>query len=122
MDQSVNARAEALAEMMEARMGVKGEGFEGKLRRAGRSLPKRLRRAGEQIAQAAQLEKNPKLARRIDYAGVERAAVLIENHLKRIDPFQRRLHKALDILAGQAFNLLVVAVLVLTVLRLRGYL
>lgn len=122
MEQRVTARAEALARMMEARMGVRGRGLDGKLRAAGRSLPKRLRRAGAQIVEAARIEANPKLARQIDHAGVERAAVEIERHLQSIDPVRRRLHKAVDIAAAQAFNLLAVAVLVLTVLRLRGYL
>lgn len=102
-------------------MGVGGKGFAGRLRRAGRRLPRWARRQGGVIARAVELEQSPKLARQIDHAAVDRAFHELEHWLSQQDPWAGRKGMALNIAAGVVFVLLVTAVAVIWVLRLRGF-
>ena len=116
----LDAKAEALAQLMEDRLGLRGDGFAAKLKRAGRRLPRRIRRDGAVIVEALALQAHPKLSRRVDEAQLARAVTHLDRFLRSIDPWERRKGAMLNWLAGLAFSLLVVAGLVVVVLRWRG--
>jgi hypothetical protein len=116
----LHAKAEALAQLMEDRMGLRGDGFAAKLKRAGRRLPRRIRRDGAVIVEAMALQAHPKLSRQVDEARLDRALTHLDRYLRGIDPWERRKGALLNWLAGIAFSLLVVAALVIAVMRWRG--
>lgn len=117
----IATRAEALSEMLHTHLGVGGKGFAKRLRRAGRRLPRWARHHGRVIVDAIELEKSPKLARQIDGPAVDRAFHELEHWLAQQDPWAGRKGMALNIAAGVVFVLLVTAVAVIWVLRLRGF-
>ena len=117
----IATRAEALSEKLHTHLGVGGKTFRVRLRRAGRRLPRWARRHGKTILNAIELEKSPKLARQIDGPAVDRAFHELEHWITQQDPWAGRKGMALNIAAGVVFVLLVTAVAVLWVLRLRGY-
>ena len=116
----LDARLDQLAVLMEERLGVRGDGFEEKLARAGRMLPRRLRREGALLVEARAMAGHPKLGRQVDTRRLNKAARALERHLERVDGTQRRITLVINWLAGNAFNLLLVAVLVVAVLAWRG--
>lgn len=118
----LEARADRLANLIEEKLGVGGKGLEAKLGRGGRKLPRAVREAGEQLLLAQRMAATPKLARQIDAARITAACDVAERTLGRIDPFERRKTFAINWLAGNAFNLIVVLSLVLGVIVWRGLL
>ena len=116
----LDAKAEALAQLMEDRLGLRGDGFAAKLKRAGRRLPRRIRRDGALIVEALALQAHPKLSRQVDEAQLTRALTHLNRYLRTVDPWERRKSAMLNWLAGLAFSLLVVAGLVIATMRWRG--
>ncbi len=115
-------RARRLADLLHRKLGVGGRGLEARLRRARRRLPRHIRREVDLLAEAVRLQGNPQLARRNDPARLEAAFRAVESHLDGLDKWQRRKDAALSLLTVNAFNLLVVAALLVAVLRWRGLL
>lgn len=113
--------AERLANLLEARLGIKGQGLEVKLRRAGRLVPKRIRADAMLVIEAARLEDNPKLARMLDEATIAAAASKVEIWLNSIDPAERRTNRIIGFLSSNALNLMATGTLVIVVLVWRGY-
>ena len=118
----IQARADKLAHLFEERLDVRGKGFAAKVRRAGRLVPRTLRRDTGLILRAMEFGRHPRLARQIDFRETERAADRLEAWLREINPWERRWNIVLGWLAGNAFNLLAVAALVMAVLVWRGLL
>lgn len=118
----LDARTRRLARLMEDRLDIRGDGFEAKLARAGRKLPKHLKRDGEALAEALRLAEHPRLGRQVDARRLRKAARRLERYLLRVDAQARRMGLVLDWLAGNAFNLIVVAALAAAVLIWRGLL
>lgn len=116
----LEARAEKVAGLIEARLDVGGTGLEAKLARVGRRLPGYLRRELGYVVTAMGMAANPRLARQIDWARIDKACADAEHYLRGVDPWERRKGIALDWLAGNAFNLLIVAVLTAAVIAWRG--
>ncbi len=106
----IRARSDALAELIEARLGVRGRGLGGKLRAAGRTLPRWVRREAGQLVEAEALLAHPKLRTQADPAALDQAYKRCERWLKSVDPGARRRAYWLNILTVNAFNLLVLAV------------
>jgi hypothetical protein len=96
----------ALAELLRARLGVRGATLKTGLRRAGRLLPRPVRKAGQDLARAEALWANPKLRRRLDPARLAEAERLVRTHLETIDRADRRRGYWLGVAAPLAFNLL----------------
>ncbi|OIP84110.1 MAG: hypothetical protein AUK37_06095 [Rhodobacterales bacterium CG2_30_65_12] len=116
------ARAERLARLIEERLDVRGHGLAAKLGRGGRKLPRAVREAGEQLLLAERMAANPKLARQVDDARIAAACEAAEHALERIDPWERRKTFAVNWLAGNAFNILMVLALALAAIAWRGLL
>jgi hypothetical protein len=118
----LDARAEGLAALLEARLGIRGPTYEARLARAGRLLPRRVRDEAEYIALARRMQDNPRLAPQIDWTRVEKGHAFVERHLKAIDAWDRHRARALGWLTQNALNLLIVAALVVAALAWRGFL
>lgn len=115
--QRYHQRAEALNEMLQARLGVRGKGLDSRLARAGRRLPRPQRRAAREIARAGRHIGHPKLARLIDPVRTEQAFDSLTAHLKGIDRAEVRRHALLSWLAVVVFNLLVLGLAVLALVK-----
>jgi len=105
---------------LEDRLRLKGGDLADKLARAGRRLPAKVRAAGAELVQAQSLLPVPKLARQLDTRALARAHDTCLRHLQTVNLGLARRNLWLNILASVGFALLVVAVTVLTVVRLRG--
>jgi len=118
---TLEQRSERLAALLAEKRGIGGEGLERKLKRAGRSLPRWVRRETRALVEARALEQHPKLVRRVDYPRIERGIGRVEAWLAQQDPWERRKAWMIGFAAANAFNVLVVFTLVVSVLVWRGY-
>ncbi|MDJ0628392.1 MAG: hypothetical protein QNJ44_09050 [Rhodobacter sp.] len=121
-DDTISARSERLAKLMEDRLGIGGRGLEAKLRKAGRRLPKWVQRSAAQLVEAERKLGHPKLAMQIDPAGLDRAYQQCERYLKDIDPMDRHKDRVLGFLAVNAVNLGLLGLGLLVVLKAGGHL
>lgn len=121
LQDSLQEKTEQVAELMKARLGIRGKDLETKLRHTGRMLPKRIKREAAFLVEAAALAESPKLSRMIDFERVEAAHKTCVGFLESIDVTDRRKGVVLGILGSLALSLIVVAGLVVTVLAWRGY-
>lgn len=104
------------------RLGARGDTLAQQLTRTGRALPRRLRSEARFLAQAETMAANPRLAPLVDPARFARAQAALRDHLLAINPREARITRLLGTLAVIAFDLLVVAVLLVVLLRWRGFL
>lgn len=89
--------------------------------RAGRRLPGWVRRNLHQLDRAQTMAGHPKMARMLDADDLDRAYLSAADHLKTIDPRERRKDRLLGILGSLAFNILLLAALLFAVLRWQGF-
>ena len=115
-------RAEALAELLQAKLGAKGRGIEPRLRSAMHRLPRSARGDLQVLTEAHRQLANPKLARLADPARIDTAFDSLTVLLKRIDPAERRRGVILGTLGSLVFNLLLLGGAVLAFLRWQGLL
>lgn len=115
-----DARTEGLQKALQTKLNLRGKSLRARLRRAGRLLPKRLHKEGQVLLEAQEKLVHPKLAVQIDEAQVNKAFDAFEAHLKIIDPNDRRKAKLVGWAAGLVFNLLVLAVLVIALMKWQG--
>ncbi|WP_293572671.1 hypothetical protein [Phaeobacter sp.] len=92
------------------------------LKRARRRLPRRIYRIGLELAAVQPLLEHPKLRLTVQDTKLLRQAEEIITHLRSIDLADRRRGRILDILGSMAFALLTATVLLLILLRWRGFL
>jgi hypothetical protein len=114
-------KTEELAHLLQDRLGIRGKTFSKRLRRAGRLLPRFARRAGGDVAQAEAMMGHPRLAALVDPDRFNRAATILGDHLKDIDPKERRKTRVLHLLASIVLNLALLGVAVYAVLRAVGH-
>ncbi len=114
--------ADRVAELMEARLGLRGAGLAEKLRKGRRVLPRRVAAAAETLAAGAAMAQNPKLLLQVDQEALAAAYDLCLKHLNGVDGRARRRGGVVNMLATSAFYLLVVAAALVGVLVWRGFL
>lgn len=114
------ARVAKLEEQMQAKLGTRGSGLQKRLARAGRRLPRRVRQAGQVITRAEAMAQHPKLARLRDDKAVDAAFREVSAHLQTIDPADRRKGIILGILGSAVFNLILLIVALLILMRWQG--
>ena len=117
----IHALTSELETLLAAKLGLRHGDMMHRIDKAGRRLPKWLHRDGRLIGDAVALGAHPKLARQIDYRAVRAAHHRIRDHLKTIDPADRRRGALLGLLGSLSFNLLVMVGLVIALLKWRGY-
>lgn len=118
---SVQQMAGRVAELMEARLRIRGRGLGDKLRRGGRFLPRKVRREAEFLARSAEQAEVPRLQMQIDHQRVADAYDACVRYLKPLGRSARRRAIMLDILTGFATGIAVTAVLVVALLLWRGF-
>lgn len=106
---------------LESKLRVRGASLQVQLRKAGRLLPRKVRSDAAYLAQGAELVRNPKLAKMVDMTKARHAHRHVLAHLETVDIGARRRDAALHLVASIAFALLVTGVLLLVVLRQRGF-
>ncbi len=82
----VTEYADKIRALMTERLRIKARSLEAQIHKSGRRLPRRVKRDASFIAKAEVLAQNPKLARMVDHAAVEKAADNVITHLLAIDP------------------------------------
>jgi membrane-associated protease RseP (regulator of RpoE activity) len=121
-DNDIASKAQALARLIEQRLGVRGRTLEKAVRRAGRLLPREVRAKAMKLVEAQQMAENPKLARLIDREALDTAYHQVAAYLEAKDPAEQRKTRLLNMLAGIVFNLLLVVALFVFVLWWRDLL
>lgn len=119
---TIQQMADRVASLMDERLGIGGDGLSAKLKKGGRLLPRKVRGAAERLARAAEMAKSPKLMMQLDMGEIAEAYDLCVRHLGTISRRERRIGALVGVLASVALGLLVLAVIVLAVLRWRGFL
>lgn len=119
---TIQQMADRVASLMDERLGIGGDGLSAKLKKGGRLLPRKVRGAAERLARAAEMAKSPKLMMQLDMGEIAEAYDLCVRHLGTISRRERRIGALVGMLASVALGLLVLAVIVLAVLRWRGFL
>lgn len=118
----VDQMAERVAQLLEERLHLRGQGLAEKLRRGGRLLPRKVRAAAEALVEAQELAQNPRLIPMIDTERVSEAYDLCVGHLRQVGRGERLKGAALEIAGSIAFRLLAVFAILVAVLVLRGFL
>ena len=113
-------RSNRIAELMQERLGVRGDTLESKLNRAGSEIPKWVRKEAQHLVEAQRLMGHPKLMMQANVANVDSAFRACETYLTSINRAERRKTKVLGFLATNAFNLLLVGAMFVVTLRLTG--
>jgi hypothetical protein len=111
-----------VAELMEARLRVRGRGLAEKLRRGGRLLPRKVRRKAEFLARSAEQAGVPRLQMQLDHERIAEAYDACVRYLKPLGASARRRAVLLEMVTGFATGLFVTAVLVVALLLWRGFL
>lgn len=119
---SVQQMAGRVAELMEARLRVRGADLAQKLRRGGRFLPRKVRRKAEYLARSAEQAASPQLRMQLDHTRIADAYDTCVRYLKPLGASARRRAILLDIVTGFASGIFVTGVLVLGLLLWRGVL
>jgi len=113
--------ADVLSELR-AKLGVRGKDLATALSKARHRLPRRIYNLGQVLVAAEPLAGHPKLGLTLDQTALTAAAEEINAHLAAIDLAERRKSWWLGILGGLSFNLILMVVLLIVVLRWRGIL
>ncbi|MBS0565245.1 MAG: hypothetical protein JSR87_12475 [Proteobacteria bacterium] len=122
MSRNVRQMADRVAELMELRLRVKGEGLADKLRHGGRLLPRKVLGAAQYLAQAAEQAQMPKLQGQIDAEQIALAYDLCVRHLKPLGAGARRGAILWGLAGSLAAILVLCAGLFAAALFWRGYL
>lgn len=117
----IEQQVEEVRGLIRDRLQIDGADLADQLRRAGRLLPRARRADGRRLALAAQASQHPRLSRQVDVPGAAAAAARLADHLRRIDPSDRRRTRVLGVLAVISFNLLILIAITLAVLAWRGF-
>ena len=124
MIDSIRPMADEVASLMAARFGGARRGhpvdLDHMLARRGRALPRKLRREARFLAQADRIAGQPKLARQVDFDRLEHAHRALTAYLRPLGQGARFRGGVIGVLASVAFGLMVLALILLWITRLRG--
>ncbi|MEC3862462.1 hypothetical protein VK792_14310 [Mesobacterium sp. TK19101] len=114
-------RVARLEKLLAQKFGL-GEGdLARRAAKAGRRLPRSVRNDIALVAETAQTAGNPKLALQMPDKKVARAFERAEAHLSAIDVKDRRKDQVLKTLGVLSFNLIVLFIALIVLLRWRGF-
>lgn len=120
--EDITAATGEVAALLAERLRIRSASLAEGIARAGRRLPYRVRREAAYLAEAESMAANPRLARLVDPGRFAAAQEAVTAHLAAIDPRERLITRVVGVAATIAFNLLVLAVLLVLLLRWRGFL
>lgn len=111
--------ADEIAALMKERLGLsRGESLGVKIILSRSLLPRHIRKAAAVVDKAAQQATHPKLAKQIDMIEVRAAHRVVVDHLRKVDPKERRRGMVLGAAASLAINMLFLIVGMLLLLPL----
>ena len=116
----VQQMAGRVAELMEARLRIRGSSLSDKLRRGSRFLPRKVRKAAAYLAKSAEQARIPRMHMRLDNAEIARAYDTCIAYLKPLGAEARRKALLFDMLKGLGSGIFGAGVLVLVLLVWRG--
>jgi len=119
-ERPLEERNRDLSRHLGEKLDVPGGDLRTVVARAGRLLPRRLRRDARYLVEAQEMAGHPKLAKLLDPARLARADARLRDHVRDRDPDRERVDRRLGWLAGLAFNMILLAALVIAVLYWRG--
>ena len=111
-----------LSDRLQAKLNLRPAPFAKMVARSKGRLPRRVLRDARALIQAEQMARHPKLSRTLDVGRLHQSATSVKTHLDSIDPAEDRKDRILSIIASIVFSLIVVFVLLVLVLRWRGFL
>ena len=117
----IETRIDQVSALLRGKLGARGKTLGAALRKADRRLPRHVRAEAHRLADAEAFAHHPKLRLTLETDRLDRAATEVGNHLNGIDLADRRKGWWLGMLGGLAFNILLGFVLLLVVLRWRGF-
>lgn len=110
------ASIDQIRSLLTERLGLKGRSLEKQVARLGRDVPRDVARQLRFLAEAEPLMRNPRLSRMVNPEQARKARDTVVAHLKSVDPAKRRADRMMRIAAWVAFDVLVIAAAVVTVL------
>lgn len=111
-----------LLEGLRSKLRIRARDLARGMKKAGRLLPRDAHRAAGKIVTAKHDATHPKLSRMLDFEALEAAEAVVQRHLDKIDPKERRKDAWLSFAGTQALNFIGIAALVLGLLAWRGFL
>lgn len=121
MDPKLAAQIARIETLLAEKFGASRGSLARRAQKPGRALPRRVRKDLERLARAQGMTGHPKLSRMIDGKDATRAAIHLRDWLEEVDVADRRKGRVLDLLGTLSFNLILVFVLLIAVLRWRGF-
>lgn len=118
---TIHQMAERVADMLEQRLGASGKDLTAKLRRVKRRLPRKVASAAQELADASERAKNPKLLVQINQTTVAENYDVCVRHLATVKAGGRARGLLISVAATLALGLLILAVVVIAVQRMRGH-
>lgn len=119
-DLDIFRKAEDLRVLMAKHLGVKAKTFERACKSAGRRIPRHLRKPAARLAEAVQMAQNPKLQRYMDAQALNTDYRALNDWLVEKDYAEERKTRRLNTMALIAFQMLLIAVVLIAFLRWRG--
>ena len=110
-----------LCQLLDERLNAKGKTLAAKVRSVRHRLPRRVKRQLAFLLEVEPRMENPKLAAKTDAAKVAAAYGVARDYLEEIKPGLYAKRKSSALIAGIAFQVLIVLILLLAVLRWRGF-
>ena len=121
MYSSVQQMADRVAELMELRLRIRGDGLGEKLRRGRRMLPRKVSAAAAYLADTAEQARVPKLVSQIDSERTAEAYDTCVRYLKPLGAGARRKALLWQVLGGVAVATFATLAGLIAVLLWRGY-
>ncbi len=108
---------EKLERSLRKKLNRKDGSFAELVAQAGRRLPRYARSSAEKIIEAQTLDEHPKLSRQVDHSKLKAPVRKMGVAVDAYDPRDRKIGLTLDVLSSIAFNLLLLAVLLVVMTR-----
>lgn len=119
--QDISNQIGAVSNLLAEKLGARGRTLSQALRKARHRLPRRIHRQAQKLAQAEPYADHPRLRSTLDAQELEAAGREVRAHLAGIDTADLRKGWWLGMAGGMAFNLLLYAVILISALRLLGF-
>lgn len=119
---SIQQMATRVAQLMEKRFGIRAATIQEALRKGGRKLPRKVLTAAKRLAQAEEQSKNAKLLMQLDEADIAGAYDVCVTYLNKGSRKADNKGRVVSFAATVAMITLVVGVVLIALLRWRGYL
>jgi hypothetical protein len=119
--ETYHRQLDQISAALQDKLALRPAPFAKLIARSKSKLPRRVFLSAEKLVAAQSIADHPKLNRTLDFDALARAGDVVLTHLEKIDTSERRKDRLLSMLGSMAFGILGLAVLVIVVLRWRGF-